>query len=263
MDPGGQMLPCGYDPSLSSYEDASTAKYNSRLFAHHKLINNWNLNPSLNPFSFFLDHAAARQVWRPEYAAALLLRMEDRQPWIRKDPQFCYVLPYWHLNVWNSAATLPRFIVLIRPPDDWINAIFARCVPGAWPDLPRDTIYFVGLWLDYARHLLRLLRDPGVAANSIVLTLEDMCHSEGQDRLLQHLGVTKFERLSLLDSSKIRHLSRRQDLLGSNRMLEIMWDCWLKILRASGSSKNGLALPEKHAVFNSIPVDSFAATAGS
>lgn len=259
MDPGSKLLPCGYDPSLSSYEDAPTAHLNSRLFAHHKLINNWNLGSARNPFSFFLDHAAARQIWRPELAAVILLRMEERQPWIRKDPQFCYVLPYWLLNVWHSGTALPRFVVLIRPPDDWINAIFSRCVPGAWPDLPKDVSHFVGLWLDYARHLLRLLHDPAVAGNAIVLTLEDLCHQAGHERLQQHLGVSQFERLSLLDSSKIRHLSRRHDLLGSNRILEIMWDCWLKILRASGSSKNGLALPEKHAVFNSIPVDSLAA----
>ena len=251
-DPGSNCHPCGYDVSQSSYEDVQTTYLNASLFSWHKMQNTWNHDPAMNPFTFFLDMKVGQPLWRDATAAPVLLRMQQRQPWVRKDPQFVYVTPYWIKHVWKLPALLPKFLVLIRPPSDWVNAIFHRCVPGAWPSIPKDIDYFIGLWMDYMNHLLCLMRNADVAQRTMVMTLECLCDPAEQERLQKHLNSPSPIRFSALDISKVRHLSRMKGHVIGNQTAEVLWSYWIRILRESAPNTNGLVLPESHAVFSSI-----------
>ena len=235
---GPRCLPSRLDPSESSFEDEQTVYLNAKLFAEHKSVNSWNHAANDNAFSFFLDFKPQQVTWPNALAAPVLLAMQQKQPWVRKDPQFIFTCRYWKMNVWETSPNRPSGVFIARYPVDWIAAIMSRCDEGIWPHIPKDVDYLAGLWVDYMEHMMRILDTPSCAASAMVLTLDHLCLPEWQQKLSLHLGLST-QLMPDIQANHIRHSSRR-DLQRADRNLAEIWNRWQWLVLRSG---NGIEKP--------------------
>lgn len=229
---GVRCLPSRLDPSESSFEDEQTVYLNAKLFEKHKSMTGWNRAACDNAFSFFLDYPGSPADWSKSLAAPVLLALQQQQPWFRKDPQFVFTLRYWKANIWEIHKNCPCGVFLSRYPLDWVASIMYRCDEGIWPHIPKDVDYLTGLWTDYMEHMLRVLENPACAERSIVLTLDQLCLPEWQEKVSRHLRLPTLD-MPGLQASKIRRQGRRDRSLLS-RPVRQLWERWQWLALRSG-----------------------------